>query len=74
MEYIKSLFCIGCEDPQLKLSRSKMMLMISIYNLDYDILDKSSNEVVNCDLIDFDQSDHIIKINDNKFDESDFYI
>ncbi len=46
-------------------SRSHTMLMVSLYNMDYQITDKLSGELVDCDLIDYNEQDHNLHINNH---------
>lgn len=65
IDFFKTLFC-GCPQDypsygHLK-GRTEMILNISLYNLDYEITDKKTGEELECDLVDYDETNHNIKI------------
>ncbi len=74
VEFFQSLFCSGCSDPPRRFSKTKMMIAIMMYNLDYNILDRNTKEVINCDLHEFDEDMHIIRVDSDDVSEEDFFL
>ncbi len=74
--FFKSLLC-GCFDVQKntrRLSRSRVLLMVSFYNLDYMIRDRQSGKRLDCDILEFDERAHTISVRSSRFTDSDFYV
>ncbi len=70
---LKNIFCGLCNHDTTsyhKHSRSHLILMVSLYNLDYVITDKDSGELVDCDVTDYNEYYHNIKVKNNmKYDD-----